>query len=232
MSRTFICPKTGCPLKSFFSCLSSPETGALGRVRLGRRYEKGENVFKSDTLALAIYCVHAGSVGLTRATRQGESIMVGVRGAGEILGFREAFADVPHQVSAEALEASMICEMPREDFLAVVRGSPELARRLMKRMALESIAVETQLAVRAHLDVIARVAVLLSAQASKRAVQDAPGCQAVVRMGREEMALLVGTARETLSRALAKLAARGIVRLEKGAVHVLDLEALQDLASR
>jgi CRP-like cAMP-binding protein len=61
-------------------------------------------------------------------------------------------------------------------------------------------------------------------------MEDGRRRQAVVQMGREEMALLVGTARETLSRNLKKLALWGIIRLDNGAIHVLDLKALQDLA--
>jgi CRP-like cAMP-binding protein len=100
----------------------------------------------------------------------------------------------------------------------------------MKRMAREYIGAETQLVVRAHLDVSSRIAHLLSAKVSESLGEDGQKRRAVVMMGREEMALLVGTTRETLSRSLKKLALRGIIRLDNGAIQVLDLQALQDLA--
>ena len=229
MGRVFICPNSGCPFKRLFSCLEPAQADSLGRARMGRHYDPGETVFNSDTLALAVFCIHTGRVQLTRATRGGVRIAVGVRGAGDVLGFREAFAETPYQVSAEAIAPSMICEVPRETFLGVVRENAELAQRLMKRLALEYIGAETQLVVRAHLDVSSRIAHLLSAKVSEGLVEDGPKRRLVVRMGREEMALLVGTTRESVSRSLKKLALRGIVRLDEGTIHVLDLEALQDL---
>ena len=230
MGRTFICPNTGCPFKRMFSCLKPAQVDSLARARMGRHYDPGETVFHSETLALAVYCIHAGHVRLTRPTRSGDSIVVGVRGAGDVLGFREAIADTPYQVSAEAIAPSMICAVPRQAFLGIVHENAELALRLMKRMAREYIGAETQLVVRAHLDVSSRIAHLLSAKVSESLGEDGQKRRAVVLMGREEMALLVGTTRETLSRSLKKLALRGIIRLDNGAIQVLDLQALQGLA--
>jgi CRP-like cAMP-binding protein len=49
-------------------------------------------------------------------------------------------------------------------------------------------------------------------------------------MAREEMALLVGTTRETLSRSLSQLAKRGAIGLTNGTIRVLDRSALDRLA--
>jgi CRP/FNR family transcriptional regulator len=49
-------------------------------------------------------------------------------------------------------------------------------------------------------------------------------------MSREEMALLVGTTRETLSRSLHRLADRGVVSLGNGTVRILDRSILEQLS--
>lgn len=228
MGRMYICPNSGCPFKRLFSCLEPAQAEALGRARLGRHYDPGEIVFNTDTLALAVFCIHAGSVRLARPMRGGRDVVVGVRGAGDVLGFREVLAEMPYQVGAEVLAPSMICEVPRETFVGVVRENPELAQRLMKRLAHEYLNAETQLVVRAHLDVTARIAHLLSARIAEEQA-DGGRRPPAVRMGREEMALLAGTTRESVSRCLARLARRGIVRLDDGTIHIRDLEQLQDL---
>ena len=230
MGDAFICPNTGCPFKRLFSCLDAAQADSLGRARMGRHYDAGETVFHSETLALAVYCIHAGHVRLSWPTRGGEPIVVGVRGAGDVLGFREAIAETPYQVSAEAIAPSMVCAVPRETFLGVVERNPELALRLMKRRAREYRGAETELVMRAYLDVPSRIAHLLSAQASEGLLVDGWKQQAVGRRGRGGRALLVGPTREPLSRNLSKLALRGIIQLADGAIHVLDLQALQALA--
>lgn len=230
MARTFVCPNSGCPFRHVFSCLEPSQFRALRRARMGRHYDRGEVVFLAETLALAVYCIHAGRVRLTRPTKSGKLIGVGVRGAGDVLGFREALVGLPYQVVAEAITPSMICEVPREAFLRVVRDNVELAHRLMQKLAVEYIGTEAQLVLRADLDVPTRIAHLLNAKISERVASEGRlrGAR-VVRMGREEMAVLVGSTRESVSRSLRKLSLQQIIRIENGAIHVLDPEGLQHL---
>lgn len=226
------CEQNSCPAKQVFSCLSSEQDARLGRERLARRYDAGQVVVHLDTPALAVLSIHSGRVQLVRQSGgDAHKVVVGTRGPGDLLGVREVLSAMPYQVTVETLEPSVLCSVPREAFLDVVRDCPELAMRLLKTLARDFLVTEEQLAGRAHLSVAARTARLLVALVDGHrpaATAEAPA----VSMSREEMALLVGTTRETISRSLHRLSEQGAVKLENGSIHIVDdamLERISEL---
>lgn len=232
MAISFSCPRRQarsdlCPAKDFLSCLSPRQDAALARERLARRYGPGQVLIHQDTPALAVLSVHSGRVKLTRCASNGHEVVVGLRGPGELLGVREVLSIVPYQISAVTLDPSILCTVPREAFLSVVRDCPELAMRLLRQLAGDYLLAEEQLVARAELSVVARTARLLLALGVRR--DDSPGASAAhhVSMSREEMALLVGTTRETLSRVLHQLDEDGAVELENRMIRIVDQSALE-----
>jgi CRP-like cAMP-binding protein len=235
MAIRFRCPRhechaDRCPAKKIYSCLSAGQDATLGRERLARRYEAGQVVIHHDTPALAVLSVHTGQVRLTRSPGDGDRVVVGVRGPGELLGVREVLSAMPYQVSVEAMEASVLCAVPREAFVEAVRDCPELAMRLLAQVSKDYLLAEEQLVARTHLSVRARAARLLLTLTDRPDVTPLARVVREVSMSREEMALLVGTTRETLSRSLSQFAARGAIEIRSGNIRVLDPVVLDGLA--
>ena len=227
MAILFRCPRQmgrsdRCPAKNIFSCLSPGQDATLGRERLARRYEPGQVLIHHETPALAVLSIHSGQVKLTRSASYGHEVVVGLRGPGELLGVREILSGMPYQVTAETLEPTILCTVPREPFLSVVRNCPELAMRLLGQLAEDYLLTEEQLVARAHLSVAARTARLLVALTDGRRVKPGAVAARSVSMSREEMALLVGTTRESLSRALHQFAVQGAVELGNGVIRIVD----------
>lgn len=232
MTIRFRCPRHDChadrcPAKRVFSCLSASQDEKLGHERLARHYEAGQVVIHHDTPALAILSVHSGQVKLTRTSGGGDRVVVAMRGPGDLLGVREVLSGMPYQVSAETLEPSILCAVPREAFLEAVRDCSELAMRLLRQLSKDYLLAEEQLVARAHQSVRARTARLLMALTNGSETRPHGSGPREVSMHREEMALLVGTTRETLSRSLGQMAAEGAIELENGKLRVLDPSILE-----
>ncbi len=235
MAIRFHCPRKDCrcdrcPAKQIFSCLSAGQDAALGRERLARHFEAGQVVIHHDTPALAVLSIHSGQVRLTRSAGRGRESVVGLRGPGELLGVREVLSVLPYQVSVQTVEPSVLCAVPRDAFLDAVRDCPELAMRLLGQLSRDYLLAEGQLVARAHLSVRARTARLLLVLAEGGRGRARGGAAPEVAMAREEMALLVGTTRETLSRSLGQLAGRGAVAVRNGKIRILDSSLLEGLA--
>lgn len=235
MAIRFHCPRKDCqgnrcPAKRIYSCLSPGQDATLSSERVARRYEAGQVIIHHDTPALAVLSVHSGQVKLTRSASTRQEVVVGMRGPGELLGVREVLSRLPYQVSAETLEPSVVCAVPRETFLSVVRDCPELAMRLLGQLSRDYLLAEEQLVVRASLVVGARTARLLLALKEWSEASAFGRAAPEITMSREKMALLVGTTRETLSRSLSQFARRGAVALADGKIRVLDPSILEGLA--
>ena len=213
-----------------FACLSPTQYAALCREQLARHYETGQVVIHSQTPALGIVAVRSGLMTLTRHGSHGNSVVIGLRKPGELVGVREVLCTIPYEISAETLEPSVLCTIPREAFLEAVRGCPELAMRILEQLARDFLLTEEQLATRTQACVAARTARLLVALADGGRCAAGTPCSLKVSMSRERLALLVGTARETLSRSLGRFAEQGAVRLDNGTIEILDHSMLERAA--
>ena len=215
-----------------FSCLPPEAIAIAERAHVPHSYEQGHTLFSEGDEAHAVYCIASGSVRLSRSNARRGEVVIGTRSAGDVVGFRAVFSDLPYGVTAVVEQPSRICAIPRTAFLELVQKSPPLALELLRRLAARSRVTEEQLVSRAHESVAARTARLLVAMSEARATGGAPSRPFRVDLAREEMALLVGTTRETLSRTLHGFARRGLVELLPTGIGVADLEALRALIPR
>jgi CRP/FNR family transcriptional regulator len=193
-------------------------------------YQRGQTIFHEGTPALAVHCIRSGTVKLSRRVGGGDEVVVGVLAPGELIGFRAVLADLAYGITAETLEPAVVCTIPRELFMGLVRESADLAIHLLKQLAREVRFTEEQLVERTRQSVSKRTARLLA----RLKQGSAPGFRASPRLGitmsREQMALFIGTTPETLSRTLHAFAGRGIVELDRKSIRVRDVAALLKMA--
>ena len=223
--RTATCPDCPCFRGHALSCLPDTLSSRLLRDRVTREFDVGEVIFHEGTPSLAVYSIRSGEVKLSRRAKRGE-VAVGVGVAGDLVGLRAVLAELPYGITAETLERSVVCVFPTGTFLDLVRESPAFAASLLKRLARAYVVTEEQLVARSQEMVGARTARLLLALAQREnSMQSSP--RSGIRMGRTEMAVLIGTSRETLSRTLHGFARKGILRVTAGGIRIRDPRALR-----
>jgi len=208
---------------SLFSCLLPEQRSRLSSAAVPHAYRVHETLFHEGTPALAVHCVRSGTIKLFRRLVNGEEVVVGTRGPGDLVGLRGVLAEIPYASTATTLDSAIVCAIPGETFLGLARENPILGLRILTRLARESRLLEEQLVERNHSRVAKRTARFLAAHLHGGAPT---GARVVISMSREEMAQLIGTTPETLSRTLHSLADDGILAMDRKEVHVLDLPAL------
>lgn len=226
-SPCHVCPGAA---KDLFSCLLAEQGSRLDRAILPHTYRERETLFHEGTPALAVYCVRSGTVKLFRRLPSGEEVVVGTRHAGDLVGLRGVLAGIPYANTAATLDPATVCAIPSTVFLGLVRENPILGFRLLTRLAREFRRVEDELVERNHSRVGKRTARFLAERFQPQGSGAAGPGRAAITMNREEMARLIGTTPETLSRTLHALAADGIVALDRKGIRVLDLPALLKLS--
>jgi CRP/FNR family transcriptional regulator len=206
-----------------FSCLLPEQRSRLSTGAVSHAYRAHETLFHEGTPALAVHCVRSGAIKLFRRLENGEEVVVGTRGAGDLVGLRGVLAGIPYANTATTLDPAIVCAIPGETFLDLVRENPMLGYRILARLARESRRAEEQLVERNHSRVAKRTARFLAQHLHEGAPA---GARSAISMSREEMAQLIGTTPETLSRTLHGLADDGILALDRKVIRVLDLPAL------
>jgi len=134
--------------------------------------------------------------------------------------------------SAAVLEDSQIAFIPKEDFLGVLNDSKILARRLLKTLSHEFAVFANSLALFAQRSVRERFAMQLVLMREKYKVNFVPGMDVEINMSREDLAGLVGTARENILRILKDFKQEGILETKGRKIIIKDVNKLVAAANQ
>jgi CRP-like cAMP-binding protein len=188
-------------------------------------YEARQSLFYEGTPSVVLHCLREGRVKMWRHGVNGETQMLGIRGPGHLVGIRPVLTGRPYTSTAEAIARCVVCSFPADRFVAAVREHADFAYALLRRMAEISFGFEDELVFAALATVRQRLAAYL-----ERFGSAGPGNTAARGLTREELALLVGTNPETLSRTLHAMADERVLALNGREVRVLDPDRLARIA--
>jgi CRP-like cAMP-binding protein len=194
-------------------------------------YKKGEIIFREGAYPTGIFFIKDGKVKKYKLDKEGREQIVYVANKGELIGFQAVLAEGRYPDSAGALEESSILFLPREDFLKTLDHSPVLNRHLLKTLSHEFAVLVNSLALFAQRPVRERLALQLVVLREKYKDNYQPGMPVVINMSREDLANLVGTARENVLRVLAEFKEKGILETKGRQIIVHDVKKLIQLAN-
>jgi CRP-like cAMP-binding protein len=217
--------------QGFFSSLSKAHLEILQRHRDAHTYGPGQVIFYEGTPALAVYCVHSGLVKLYKTDDGEKETMIRLLRPGDIAGYRAVISDELFAATAEAVEDTTVCTVPRDTFLQLLRDDRKLSLDMMARLARELRVSEDEMMFRLHRPVSQRTAHLLLLLADEPGPDGKRHPSVVLPVKREELARMIGTTPETLSRTLHDFARRGILDLSRRRIDIRDLRALRRAAS-
>lgn len=216
---------------SILEGLEPAELSLLTANQSQQYYNKSELIFREGALPSGIFYVVEGKVKKYKVDKDGKEQIIYVANTGEFMGYHALLAEERYPDSAAALEQSLIAFIPKEDFLAVLDKSPTLSRRLLKSLSHEFTVLTNSLSLFAQRSVRERLALQLIVLREKYKVNFEPGTAVEINMSREDLASLVGTARENVVRVLSELKEAGIVETKGRKIIVLDVKELIAMAN-
>lgn len=175
-----------------------------------------------------VMVIVSGRVKLSTASADGRTIVVRMAGPGEVLGLSATVVGRPCELTAETLEPTRIKIIPRESFKHWLRVHPELAFQIAQELAEEYNNTCQQL--RSML--LSHTATQRLARTLLQLVRNAgPGKEVRVQFSltHQEVAEMIGTSRETVTRLLSGFRHKGLIELEGSMLTVCDREALREL---
>ncbi|HVU98601.1 MAG TPA: Crp/Fnr family transcriptional regulator [Puia sp.] len=218
--------------ESILADLPKPDLQLLMARRLEQIYKKGEIIFREETYATGTFYLVSGKAKKYKVDKDGREQIIYVANAGELLGFHAILSGDNYPDSAAVMEESLIAFIPREDFLEAIRQSDVLNRRLLKTLSHEFVVLTNNLALFAQRPVRERLALQLIVIREKYKAGAEPGMPVEINMSRDDLASLVGTARENVVRLLSGLREEGIVETKGRKIIVLDLKRLIRIANQ
>jgi CRP-like cAMP-binding protein len=196
-------------------------------------YEPGQVVFYEGNACLGIHCIESGSVKLRRLGPKGDDVVVGLAGPGATLGYLAYFGDRGYTTTAEALTACRICFVDRAAVKTLLHKSPTVGLAFLHRLSRDVERSEKERVNALVLPLRARVAHLLLVLKDRSAHADDEGKLTIeLPLSRRDLAAMLGTRPESLSRLIRDFAVDGVAHFSHREVVVPDLDALLDELER
>ena len=185
-------------------------------------YKKGQVIFSEGIPPTGLYCLHTGKVKIYKTGDEGREKIVRLARNGDVIGYRALLMGGPSSVSAAALEESLVCCIPQDTFFKLLRANGNLTMRIIETLSAELGSAEEQILHIAQRPVRERLAEALLLLKETYGTEDGDSSALSVRLSREELAGIVGTAIETLVRTLAEFKKDELISTEKKKIRILD----------
>lgn len=213
-------------LNAFFD--EAKGTHALLKLSEGRRirkYNAKEHIFQEGDFPRDLFFVVQGKVKAWRMNDDGKELVTGLYSKGDFLGALRLLTRQPYSQSAACLESSEIAIIPREDFEELIFKNRDVAYRFVKMIANSVEEREEKLLHMAYDSVRARVAEVLLSLREKYDEGEEPVFK--MRISRDDLASMAGTATESLIRTLSEFKADGLIESAGREIVFLDPEGLE-----
>lgn len=216
---------------SIFCSLKHEVLKHISESKGGNKYKKGEIIFSEGFKPFGIHCISEGKVKISKLGADGKDQIVRVAQKADIIGYRSLVSNEPYSASAEALEETKTCFIPKKIFFELVEQENEFALKVMRILSKDLRKAESQSMNIAQRTVKERLA---DALLTKKDVIDKEEGQEQMSfiVSRKDLADLIGCAPETVIRMLSQLKKEGIISLNKREVKILDKNKLYKLANK
>lgn len=211
-------------------CCAMEELEFVTANKSTQHYQKGQVIYQEGSQALGFYCVYQGKIKLSKAGGDNKEQIVSLFREGDVLGYRALLAGTRYTSSAVALEDSVVCFVPRPDFLRLVQANTQFSTALMQLLARSLGQAEEKMLHLAYKPVRERLAgaLLFVMQTFRQEGEELPFR---IALGREDLAALVGTAKETVSRLLSELKDMGIIATRGSQITILKPSRLLEIST-
>ncbi|MCI0856770.1 MAG: Crp/Fnr family transcriptional regulator [Chloroflexi bacterium] len=206
-----------------FRDLSSQELEELDRMTAMSTCRRGKVFYTPGETGEVLFILKRGRVNLYRINSDGKKLVTSTIGAGTVFGEMSLVAQGMHDTFAEAAEECTLCVMSRSDVEHLLLSKPRVALRFMEMIAERLKDVETRMETVAFKSVPTRIATFLLQLANEKSGK-------IEGVSHQDLADMVGTYRETVTRILNEFRTQGYIELGRLNVAILDQDALQAIA--
>ena len=212
---------------AIFSDLDPDALDQLCRYAKHTTLKRGAAICSKGDPGNSLFAVVSGTVKISTSSADGRSAIFNLIGAGEIFGEVALLDGLARTADATAHTNCEIFVIDRREFIPFVKSQPALAMKFIELLCMRLRWTSDQVEQVILQNLPGRLASALIRLTEKRKL--APGGRTIA-VTQQEISEMVGMTRESINKQLRAWAARNWVRLEHGAIVVLDAASLQAIA--
>jgi CRP/FNR family transcriptional regulator len=209
-----------------FNGLTEQQLADLALIISEQDYRKGANIFAEGDDGVGFYILVAGQVKIYKLSMDGKEQILHIFGPGEPFAEAAVFTGRSFPAYADAMQNSRVLFIPRQAFVDLIKANPALAMNMLGTLSLRLKKFAGMIEALSLKEVPGRLAAHLLLLSEQQGRDDFP-----LNINKTQLASLLGTIPETLSRIFNKLNSQGYLESTGPRIVILNREGLEALAS-
>ena len=209
-----------------FNGLPGDQLRQFEQIVIDHYYKKGTTVFLEGEACRGFFVVVGGSVKIFKVSPDGKEQILHILGPGEPFGEVPVFTGAPFPANAETLAKAHLLFFPRKSFVGLISKNPSLALNMLAILSRRLRQFTIQIENLSLKEVSGRLASYLMTLSDEQN----EGGFVVLNISKGQLASLLGTIPETLSRIFAKMSAQNLIDVDGRRIRIKNPDGLKDLA--
>lgn len=209
-----------------FNGLTEPQLAELAMIVTDQQFKRGVTIFAEGDRGVGFYILIAGQVKIYKMSMDGKEQTLHIFGPGEPFAEAAVFTGKSYPAYADAMQDSRVLFIPRDAFVKLIGTNPALAMNMLGALSQRLKKFAGMIEALSLKEVPGRLAahlLLLSGQQG--------GDEFNLNIGKAQLASILGTIPETLSRIFKKLSEGGYIEVQGAKIKIVDRVGLEALAS-
>lgn len=203
-----------------FACLSPADRLAIAARMRPRHFSRDEVIFHRGDEAGPVFLIIAGTVKVSVPDDTGREVVIALERGGDVFGELALFDPAPRSATVTSMTDTSSLALGRQDFIGVLEHNPDAMRRMLALLAQTVRRSTGHVEDLVFLDLPGRVAKCLLD------ISEASGIE-LVELTQEDLAGFVGAARVSVNRVLADFDHRGLIKLGRRHIDIVDRDGLR-----
>jgi len=209
-----------------FNGLPDDQLSAIREIAVGKQFNKGQTIFSEGDQTKGFFVVVDGRVKIYKVSSEGKEQILHIFETGQSFGEVTVFTGQQLPANAQTLAKTRLLLFPRRAFVDLISANPSLALNLLAIMSKKLRQFAAQIENLSLKEIPARLASYLIYLSEDQNAGDA----LTLNVSKGQLASLLGTIPETLSRIFAKLSGQNLIRVEGPKITLLDRQGIENLA--
>lgn len=215
-----------------FCNMSPAALKTLDAIKFTSVYPKGSVLFVEGEEPRGVFILCSGRAKLTTSSSEGRTLIVKLAEPGEVLGASATILGRPYEVSAETLEPSQLNFIKRDDFLRFLSSHADACMHTAQQLSEKYQAAQREIrSLGLAQSTSEKLGKLLLEWCALHGETTPKGVRIKVLLTHEEVAQMIGTTRETVTRLLSDFKRRKIIEVKGSTIVILRKDELETLVS-
>ncbi len=213
-------------LSPLFGGLDDEQLDRLEEISREMSFDRNAPIFWEGDEGNGFYIVSTGKIKIFKVSPEGKEQILHIYGPGQPFGEVPVFSGQHFPANAQAVEKSRLLFFPRQAFIDLIATHPSLALNMLAMLSMRLRQFTVQVENLSLKEVPGRLASYLLYLSEEQAAIN----EIRLPISKGQLASLLGTIPETLSRILGKMSAQGIITVQGAEIAINDRIALEELA--